>query len=158
MFFVISTINICSATMRAKRAEFFIYFLKNICFLQNCVKNTYFGQIIWSKHYHYYVGPLTWTLGGEAGGWTPWTPRLLRPWYYNTSSVTMLDHLEWETLESRRIKNQLTMLFKIIHGLADFPASDYLTPANTRTRSNHSLKFTQFSSSSTYKCNKICLK
>ena len=71
--------------------------------------------------------------------------------YHNTSSVTsMLDHLEWETLESRRTKNQLTMLFKIIHGLVDIPASDYITPANTRTRSSHSLKFRQFSSSSDY--------
>ena len=32
--------------------------------------------------------------------------------YGNTSSVTsMLDHLQWESLESRRIKCQLTMLF-----------------------------------------------
>ena len=68
MFFVISTINICSATMRAKRAEFFIYSLKNICFLQNCVKNTYFGQIIWSKHYYYYVGPPNLNIGGGESG------------------------------------------------------------------------------------------
>ena len=40
--------------------------------------------------------------------------------YHNTSSVTsMLDHLEWESLEARRAKNQLTMFFKIIHGLVD---------------------------------------
>ena len=71
--------------------------------------------------------------------------------YSRESSVTsMLDHLEWETLESRRTKNQLTMLFKIIHGLVDIPAADYLTPANTHTRSYHSMKFRQFSSSSDY--------
>ena len=59
--------------------------------------------------------------------------------YHNTSSVTsMIDHLEWETLESRRTKNQITMLFKILHGLVDIPAADYLTPANTQTRSSHS--------------------
>ena len=34
--------------------------------------------------------------------------------YHNTSSVTsMLDHLEWETLESRWAKNQLVMFFKV---------------------------------------------
>ena len=42
--------------------------------------------------------------------------------YHNTSSVTtMLEHLEWESLEARRIKCQLTMMFKIINGLVDIP-------------------------------------
>ena len=71
--------------------------------------------------------------------------------YHNTSSVTSkLDHLEWESLEARRAKNQLTMFFKIIHGLVDIPASDYLVPASTRTRSQHSLKFLQIPVSSEY--------
>ena len=71
--------------------------------------------------------------------------------YHNTSSVTsMLDHLEWESLEARRAKNQLTMFFKIIHGLVDIPANDYLVPASTRTRSQHSLKFLQIPVSSEY--------
>ena len=62
--------------------------------------------------------------------------------YRNTSSVTsILDHLEWESLEERRAKTQLTMLFKIIHGLVDILAEDYLVTASTRTRSQHSLKF-----------------
>ena len=64
--------------------------------------------------------------------------------YHNTSSVTsMLDHLEWETLESRRTKNQRIMFFKIVHDLVDIPADKYLTPASTRTRSRHSLKYRQ---------------
>ena len=63
--------------------------------------------------------------------------------YHSTSSVTsMLDHLERETLESRQTKNQLVMFFKIIHGLIDIPAERNLTPASTRTRSHHSLKYT----------------
>ena len=71
--------------------------------------------------------------------------------YHNTSSVTsMLDHLEWETLESRRTKNQLIMFFKIVHGLVDIAADKYLTPASTRTRSNHSLKYRQIPTSSDY--------
>ena len=66
--------------------------------------------------------------------------------YHNTSSVTsMLDHLEWETLESRRTKNQLIMFFKIVHDLVDIPADKYLTPASTRIRSRHSLKYRQIS-------------
>ena len=31
----------------------------------------------------------------------------------------MLEHLGWETLESRRAKHQLTMLFKIINDIMD---------------------------------------
>ena len=62
--------------------------------------------------------------------------------YHNTSSVTsLLEHLEWETLESRRTKNQLIMFFKIVHGLVDIPADKYLTSAFTQTRSRHSLKY-----------------
>ena len=71
--------------------------------------------------------------------------------YCSTSSVTsMLDHLDWESLEACRAKTQLTMLFKIIHGLVDIPAVDYLVPASTRTRSQHSLKFLQIPVSSDY--------
>ena len=70
--------------------------------------------------------------------------------YHSTSSVTsMLDHLERETLESRQTKNQLVMFFKIIHGLIDIPAERYLTPASTRTRSHHSLKYRQIPTSVT---------
>ena len=59
--------------------------------------------------------------------------------YHNTSSVTsMLDHLEWESLEARSAKNQLIMFLKNIHGQVDIPARDYLVPASTKTRSQHS--------------------
>ena len=59
--------------------------------------------------------------------------------YRNTSSVTsMLEHLEWETLVTRRAKYQLTMMFKIIHGLVDISADDHLTAASTRTRAHTS--------------------
>ena len=65
--------------------------------------------------------------------------------YKNTSSVTdMLDNLEWETLESRRTKIQLVMFFKIINDLVDIPSSNYLIPANSKTRSNHSKKMQQY--------------
>ena len=65
--------------------------------------------------------------------------------YRNTNSVTdMLDNLEWDTLESRRTKIQLTMFFKIINDLVDSPSSNYLIPANSKTRSNHSKKMQQY--------------
>ena len=50
--------------------------------------------------------------------------------YHNTSSVTdMLQDLNWETLESRRTKLQLVMIYKIMNDLVDIPADTYLTPA-----------------------------
>ena len=71
--------------------------------------------------------------------------------YRNTSSVTsMLDHLQWEPLESRRIKHRLAMMFKILHGLIDIPTDKYLTPANTRMRSHHGQKFRQIQASTDY--------
>jgi hypothetical protein len=52
----------------------------------------------------------------------------------------MLENLEWETLESGRTTIQLEMFFKIINDLVDIPSSNYLMPANSKTRSNHSKK------------------
>ena len=70
------------------------------------------------------------------------TARYVTNRLHNTSSVTsMLEHLEWESLESRRVKYQLTMLFQIINDLVDIPPEQYLTEASTRTRSHHSHKF-----------------
>ena len=71
--------------------------------------------------------------------------------YHNTSSVSeMLDHLNWETFESRRTKAQLTMLFRISNRLVDVPLEQYLTPASSRTRAAHSYKFRQISASTSY--------
>ena len=67
--------------------------------------------------------------------------------YRNTSSITdMLEDLSWDTLESRRTKIQLTMLYKIINNLVDIPAEDYLTFNSSRTRSAHSKKLRHYPS------------
>ena len=62
--------------------------------------------------------------------------------YRNTSSVsTMLEHLQWESLESRRSKIHLTFLYKIVNDLVDTPADEYLTKGASRTRSAHTKKY-----------------
>ena len=67
--------------------------------------------------------------------------------YHITSSVTdLLQQLEWESLESRRAKIKLTLLFKVVNDLVDIPASAYLTPASTRTSVNHTKKLRRISS------------
>ena len=64
--------------------------------------------------------------------------------YHNTSSVTdMLHDPNWETLESRRAKLQLVMMYKIINDLVDIPCDAYLTPATARTRAIYSKKLLQ---------------
>ena len=64
--------------------------------------------------------------------------------FRNTSSVSsMIDQLQWESLESRRSNIQLNLFFKVIHNLIDIPADNYLTPSTTRTRSTNSKKYRQ---------------
>ena len=63
--------------------------------------------------------------------------------YHNTSSVTqMLDHLHWETLEERRTKSRLVMMYKITHQLVAVPMT-CLVPALQITRGNHGFKYRQ---------------
>ena len=48
--------------------------------------------------------------------------------------TTMLRDLQWESLETRRLKSRLVMMFKIKHDLIDVPATSYLTSGDARTR------------------------
>ncbi len=55
----------------------------------------------------------------------------------------MIDSLKWESLQSRRVKADLTLLWKVTHDAIAVP-SEYLPPtAYSRTRALHSLKFRQ---------------
>ncbi|CAC5413182.1 unnamed protein product [Mytilus coruscus] len=66
--------------------------------------------------------------------------------YRNTSSVgSMLEELDWETLENRRVKLQLTLVYKVVNNLVDIPCNTYLTPMSSRTRTSHTKKFRQYS-------------
>ena len=67
--------------------------------------------------------------------------------FRNMSSVTdILEELNWESLESRGTKIQLTLLYKIMNGMVDIPTSPYVTQASARTRSSHTMKLRQISS------------
>lgn len=70
----------------------------------------------------------------------------------NTCSVTdMLTNIKLETLGSKRAKSQMTTNFKIMHGLVNITASEYVTLASTRMLSRcdkiHSLR-TRYSTAS----------
>ena len=101
---------------------------------------------VWSRHTQEYFNKLEMVQRRAA--------RYVTNHYHNPSSVTsMLDHLEWESLETKLTKCQLTMLFKIVNDLVDIPQEEYLTPASKRTRTRHSHKFRQIPASSDYYLN-----
>ena len=62
--------------------------------------------------------------------------------YNPKASVTnMMQDLEWESLEMRRKKARLTLLYKLSHNLIDVSTENYLKLNNkTRTRGSHSFK------------------
>ena len=72
--------------------------------------------------------------------------------HHNTSSVTsMIDHLQWDTLECRRNKAQVAMLFKIANNLVDIQEELYLTRAPTRPRSANDRQYQRISTSRLYR-------
>jgi hypothetical protein len=57
------------------------------------------------------------------------TARFVMGDYKTTSSVrSMLEHLKWLTLEERRKRAKVTMLYRIIHQVVAIPAQPYLIP------------------------------
>lgn len=48
--------------------------------------------------------------------------------------TSMMKDLQWEPLETRRLRSRLIMMYKIRNDLIDIPATSYLTPGDTRTR------------------------
>ena len=66
--------------------------------------------------------------------------RFVKGDYKTTSSTSQMIHdLGWKTLQERRINAKLVMVYRIVHGHIDIPAS-FFRPASLNTRGN-SLKF-----------------
>ena len=53
---------------------------------------------------------------------------------YHSSITDMIHKLGWKDLATRRKEIGLTLLYKMVHGLVAVLASDYLTPADKRTK------------------------
>ena len=53
----------------------------------------------------------------------------------------MLHDLGWQSFDGRRQDQRLVLFYKIINRLASVETEDMLTPADSRTRNNHSFKF-----------------
>ncbi len=55
----------------------------------------------------------------------------------------MIEQLGWETLEERRAKYRLCMLYKVVNGLVAVPACAYLQEAKPLSSHNHLATYTQ---------------
>ena len=62
--------------------------------------------------------------------------------FSKTASVTdMLSDLKWDTLETRRKKNRLTLMYKLSHNLVDINTEEQLIPnSELRTRNSHAFR------------------
>ena len=63
--------------------------------------------------------------------------------FNKTASVTdMLSDLKWDTLETRRKKNRLTLMYKLSHNLVDITTENHLIPnSEKRTHNSHAFKY-----------------
>ena len=63
--------------------------------------------------------------------------------FNKTASVTdMLSDLNWDTLETRRKKNRLTLMYKLNHNLVDINTEEHLIPnSEKRTCNSHVFKY-----------------
>ena len=60
----------------------------------------------------------------------------------NSSTTTMLQSLNWEPLQIRRVNMHLCIIYKAYRNLAMFPLLDYTTLSTIHTR-GHNIKFIQ---------------
>lgn len=71
--------------------------------------------------------------------------------YHNTSSVSsMLDDLNWENLEQRRMRARIIMFYKITHYAVAIDPQQYLIPQTRTTRSAHPYQYQSFSPTTDY--------
>ena len=69
---------------------------------------------------------------------------------YTSSVSSMLQDLNWRTLDQRRIDSRLVLLYKVTYDLVAIPASDYLI-RNTRPSSrNHPIAYRQITTLKDY--------
>ena len=71
--------------------------------------------------------------------------------YERTASVKeMLEQLDWETLEQRRRKARLTMLYKMHYNLVEIDHQKYLEPAGRSSRHMHKFSYKVPASNTNY--------
>ena len=69
---------------------------------------------------------------------------------FHSSVTSMLDHLEWNSLETYRNIAKVTMLCKITHNLVAINPDFYISSQTSLSRHSHSLRYKPFSTSTDY--------
>ena len=95
------------------------------------------------------------TLEYASAAWDPYTQsniqqleavqrraaRFVKGDYRTTSSTSqMIQDLGWQPLQQRRQQAKVTLMYRIVYGLVDIPAQQYLHPATSATR-GHGLRY-----------------
>ena len=95
-----------------------------------------YASSVWSPHTDLDINKLE-SVQRRAARW-------VTPDYHYTSSVsTMLQDLDWRTIDQRRVDSRLAPLYKVKYDLIAIHASDYLI-RNTRPSSkNHQMAYRQ---------------
>ena len=69
---------------------------------------------------------------------------------YRSSVTSMLDQLNWRTIEQRRADARLCLFYKMIHGIEAVPLPDYVQPTHRVSRYCHSMTFRQIHTNRNY--------
>jgi len=102
--------------------------------------NIEFSSTMWNPHHKYHIDKVEMVQRRAA--------RFTTNRNQKTSSVSdMLTELKWDTLENRRTKQQLTMLYRITNDLVAISLKLYWKPAKLMPRSSHRLQYLQYSTS-----------
>jgi hypothetical protein len=75
---------------------------------------------------------------------------VLRRYHYLSSVGNMLVQLGWETLQERRTKMRLVLMYKAAHQLIAVEGHLYLIPINMSTRQNHDMTYRHISTRTNY--------
>ena len=86
-----------------------------------------YNSCIWDPHHQSQIHQLEMVQRRAA--------RFVTNRFHNTSSVSdMLQHLNWPTLQQRRLRTRLIFFYKIVHNLVAIYPTDLLHPLDSRTR------------------------
>ena len=80
-----------------------------------------YASTVWSPHTDLDINKLE-SVQRRAARW------VTRDYQYTSSVSSMLQDLNWRTLDQRRIDSRLVLLYKVTYDLVAIPASDYLIP------------------------------
>jgi len=87
---------------------------------------------IWDPHQQKYIDKLEMTQRRAA--------RFVKP----VSVSAMVSDLGWEPLQTRRLHNRLTMMYKITNGLVEVPQECHPAPRLQNTTRGHTMQFQSF--------------